>query len=250
MGIRNLQLPTNLPSNLSNIAPVIDITNQLPKNPSYTWAQLCGERDLNKLTDIVVHHSGMKKSLGCTAESHANSHIRLTKNEDNGDPGIPYHIYIGAGIYQTNDLLDFIYGVSNNNGYTVHICVEGNFLYDAFTEMDRLHLYAAILSCKAVMPNFKSIKGHNEYNRTDCPAIDMNRVRADIQALEMQMQYEQSPQGYAKTAYSIGNQILYLYNLGNGKRPDGSPATAGEKEWGIQVLLKLKPFMDQNNIQY
>lgn len=251
MSLRHIKLPT-LPSNFSGIPEIEDITDTLPVNPNYTWKQLTGERDINALTTIVVHHTGMEKRLGCTARSHALSHIRSTRNEPKGDPGMPYHVYVntinGPKIQQVNDLLDFTYGVASNNGYTVHIAVEGNFLVDAFTELDRMCLYAAILAVKAVLPNFQQIKGHRELSPTACPAIDMNRVRSDIQSIENQIKYAASAENAQVVAYKIANQILYLYRLASGKNPDDTPATPGNQAWATKMLLELEPFMQERKL--
>lgn len=246
--IRNIKLPTNLTSSFSGIPQIEDITDQLPINPSWTWEKLTGKREAAKLYTIVVHHTGMQKSLGCTAASHARSHINSKTNHPKGDPGIPYHVYIntinGPRIQQVNDLLDFTYGVANNNGYTIHIAVEGNFLVDAFTEMDRLCLYAAILAVKAAVPTAKVIKGHREITPTACPGIDMDRVRTDIQTIENQILYAQSAEHKKAVALRIGSNILWLSRLANGLNADNSPATPLNIDWAQKRLLLLEPIME------
>lgn len=247
MSIRNLSLLTTTGFKLD---PIKDITDDLPRNKNYTWKQLCGERVPEQITTIVVHHTGSKKSLGADAARHAKNHIEGTSIHAKGEPGLPYHVYIKEGqIYQTNDLLDFIYGVSDNNGYTVHICTEGNFLYDAFTETDRNALYAAILAVKAVLP-ITDIKGHNELQAKACPALDMNRVRSDILNIEYRMAYEQSAAHKRTVALSIANQLVYQANLALGKDSYGNPATPGNIEYGTNMLMELKQFMDDRGLKY
>lgn len=235
MGIRNLKLPTNLGFNVSEIE---DITDQLPKNPAYTWAKLAGTRDPQALTDIVVHHTGVKKSAGCTAATHARNHINSTAYEEKGEPGIPYHIYINNGrIQQVNDLLDRTYGVASNNGYTVHIVTEGNFLYDSFTEIDRLALYAAILAVKAALPNVQHIKGHNEYNPTDCPAIDMNKVRQDMATIEQKMAQSSTWEGKMELVAKLYNQYNFMSDLIKVGPDDGNA------QWAMNQLLEVVAIM-------
>lgn len=227
MAIRNIQFPTNLPSNFAQLQQIQDITDALPKNKNYSWKQLTGERNPNTLTDIVVHHSGMEKRLNLTAESHAKSHINTTRNEPLGDPGIPYHVYINRGrVYQVNDLIDFVYGVASNNGYTVHICVEGNYLIDELSDQDRLCLYGAILSVKSILP-IKNIKGHNQYNATACPAFDMDRVRRDIQTIESEMAYQETPDAAVESAVRVMTRVTNLYN------------NASHKTYGPEAKRKL-----------
>lgn len=247
MPIRNLSLLTTTGF---KVDPIKDITDELPKNKNYTWKQLCGERVPEQITTIVIHHTGSLKSVGATAAIHAKNHIVGTSIHAKGEPGLPYHIYIKEGqIFQTNDLLDFVYGVSNNNGHTVHICTEGNFLYDAFTETDRTALYAAILAVKAVLP-ITDIKGHNELQAKACPALDMNRVRADILNIEHRIAYEQSAASKKATAFSIANQLIYLANLCQGKDAYGNPTTPGNIEYGTNMLMELKQFMDERGLKY
>lgn len=243
MPIRNLQLPASMKSLGYNVPEILDITDELPKNPAYTWAKLTGTRKEETLTDIVVHHTGMAKSLGCTAASHARSHINSKANHAKGDPGIPYHLYIKEGqIYQTNDLLDFTYGVASNNGYTVHIATEGNFTVDAFTETDRLALYAAILAVKVVLPGIVRIKGHNEYNPTACPAIDTNKVREDVAALEMRIQQSSSWDGKMEQVRKLVSQVNYMTNLIKAGPDDGNA------HWAVNQLMDVVSIMQERKL--
>lgn len=236
--LRNIKLPTNLGLNIPEIE---DITDILPINPVHTWEQLKGKRALSSLTDIVVHHSGVKKEVGMTAVKHAKVHIAGKSIIPEGEPGLPYHMYIRDGrIYQTNDLLDFTYGVRNNNGCTVHICVEGDYRFDTLSEIDRQCLYGAILAVKAVLPNYKRLQGHGEYVATACPSIDMNRVRSDVAALEMHSIYKDSDAGQAATAYTIASRILDLYDKAKGNSQYAAEAR--------RKLLLLEPVCKQLNL--
>lgn len=235
MGIRNLTLLTTTGFNLE---PIRDITDDLPKNKNYTWKQLCGERVPEQITTIVVHHTGSLKSLGADAARHAKNHIEGTSIHAKGEPGLPYHVYIKEGkIQQANDLLDFLYGVSDNNGYTVHICTEGNFLYDAFTEMDRIALYGAIMAVKAVLPII-DIKGHGELQAKACPAIDMNRVRSDIKTLEMEIERSKSVEAQIERCFAVKNQSEFMYN--KAKLNDGDGVWARHWLDSVHSIMKEK----------
>ncbi|OAS19237.1 hypothetical protein A8708_26360 [Paenibacillus oryzisoli] len=224
-----------------SLQPIKDITDELPKNKNYSWKQLCGERVPEQITTIVVHHTGSLKALGADAARHAKNHIEGTSIHVKGEPGLPYHVYCKEGqIYQTNDLLDFVYGVSDNNGYTVHICTEGNFLYDTFTELDRIALYAAILAVKAVLP-IVDIKGHNELQAKACPAIDMSRVRSDIKTIEMDIERKQSTlEAQIERCFAVKNQAEFMYNKAKLNDGDGVWArTWLDRVHAIMVEQKL-----------
>jgi hypothetical protein len=242
VSIRNLSLLTTTGYNLQ---PIKDITDDLPKNKNYSWKQLCGERVPEQITTIVVHHTGSVKSIGADAARHAKNHIEGTSIHAKGEPGLPYHVYIKEGqIYQTNDLLDFVYGVSDNNGYTVHICTEGNFLYDAFTEVDRIALYASILSVKAVLPII-DIKGHNELQAKACPAIDMNRVRDDIKTIEMRMQQQDTWEAKLVKIKRMINQFNFFTGLSNKGPTDGNAIWAVSQQMELYEVMKEKGYVKE-----
>src|SRR5206468_13083508 len=90
----------------------------------------------------------------------ANDHIQLTKNEPKGDAGFPYHFYIMRGqIFQTNPIAARTYGVAGNNGYTIHVCVHGDYArYDTLTDADLNALVATCIMLKDALPNFAAIK--------------------------------------------------------------------------------------------
>jgi hypothetical protein len=180
------------------------------------------------------------KSAGATAERHAKNHINGRAYEPQGEPGIPYHIYINGGqIYQCNDLLDRTYGVASNNAYTIHICVEGDYANtDTLTDPDRAALYAAILAVKAALPAYQHLKGHNEYNPTDCPGYDMDRVRADVAALELKMQRANTDAAKRERGFAVANQAAYMYNLSQAQGDAGNAAWA--QHWLDQVYDIMK----------
>src|SRR5690606_15900910 len=96
------------------------------------------------LNTIVCHHDGIPKyktvqySDVQLAQRIAIDHINSKKNHPNGDAGFPYDVWIRNGIiYWCNDIESREYGVAGNNGYTVNICVSGEYAYtDVLTEAD------------------------------------------------------------------------------------------------------------------
>lgn len=248
-----LKLPSNLASDLQGVQ-FIDIRDQLPVNPHYTWAQLAGIRPIEALNTIVCHHDGIPKYKTTSysdiilAKRIAVDHINSKKNHPNGDAGFPYDLWIRNGIiYWCNDIEPREYGVKNNNGYTVNVCVSGEYAStDQLTDADRKALYVAILMLKEAMPDDKYIKGHKELSATSCPGYDMDRVRQDIAAIERETTLNESTQKKSEIAYRIMSQMQYFYNLSIGKNPDGSPATAGNKDWGLNSILKMESEFRKN----
>jgi hypothetical protein len=238
MSIRNLQIPSEIQSKLG-ITGIMDITDQLPKNPNYTWAQLAGVRDINDLTTIGIHHDAWPKKNRANvdditfAKEIAQDHIDYKGNEKKGDAGFPYHLWIRNGkVYQTNDILDRTYGIGGNNGYIVHICVSGDYYsYDTLTDPDRNALYAAILAVKAVLPQYKGIVGHCELNPKNCPGFDHNKVKQDIPKLELEIKATVDPGQIMNRARSSASQHAYLFNE--------YAANPVEKKWLEAYLLKM-----------
>lgn len=235
--MRNVQLIQGLPFNLQ---PIQDITDTLPtrKNDPEPYRNTCD------ITHIAVHHSGVE---GGTIKGYADYHVNTLKWYHIG-----YHmVIVGNQISQTNDLQTFSYHTSSNNNYTIGISVSGDFTKRALSDGERYALYGAILT---VMDIFKipveNVLGHDEYpnQNTLCPAFDMKRVRSDIRTIQNQMLYAKTPQHAQERAFKIANQILYFYNLAQGKNPDGSAATPGNVEWGKNVLLDLDPFMTERGL--
>ena len=243
-----LKLPSNLASEYQGVQ-FIDIRAQLPVNPHYTWAQLAGIRPVETLNTIVCHHDALPKYKTASyndlqlAQRIAVDHINSKKNHPNGDAGFPYDVWIRNGIiYWCNDIEPREYGVANNNGYTVNVCVSGDYAnYDQLTDADRKALYVAILMLKEAMPADKYIKGHKELSPTACPGYDMNKVREDIAEIERDLTYNESSQKKQEIAYRVMQQMQYFYNLSIGKNPDGTAASDGNKAWGLNMITSLEP---------
>lgn len=235
---RNIQLTTGLPF---NVKPIIDITDQLPSRSPDPETP----RTPDQITFISVHHSGVE---GGSPRSYADYHVNTRKWYHIG-----YHAVVeGDQIYQTNDLMTFSYHTSGNNHYTVSVSVSGDFTKRALTDVERNCLYGTIITYMEMFNvPVENVLGHHEYpgnETTDCPGFSMEQVRSDIRAISNQMKYAKSPQSAQTTAFKIANQILWLYNLAQGKNADGTPATPGNMAWATQMLLKMEPFMNDNKL--
>lgn len=214
----NLIFPSNLDSSLQGVQ-FVDIRVQLPVNPAYTWAQLAGVRDINALNTIVVHHDAIPKGKSAQyadielASRIATSHINSRKHHEKGDPGMPYDVWIRNGIaYWCNDIEPREYGVASNNGYTVNVCVSGDYHnYDTLEDADRKALYAVLLMLKECMPADKYIKGHREITATNCPGFSMNQVRDDIAALELKMAVQDTPNAQMAKIFDLNVRFLDIY---------------------------------------
>ena len=240
--MRNLSLA---PTVSSDIPPIIDITDQLPK--SATWESLkkknivkgkwdgtykTGFRNPADIDTIIVHHSGPPNG---TLESHARYHA------SKWGAGIAYHIAIDQGqIKQVNDLRSFTYHAGGNNTYTVGIVVNRDLTNNDLTAEERRLLYAAILSVKAVLP-IKQILGHKEVAATACPVTSMPRIREDIFAMEQAALLMDSKEKKFEIAARMLSQVTYLNRMANGKMPNNSEATDLQKNWALDELMKFEP---------
>lgn len=227
-----LTYPSNLPSNLNSVQ-IMDLRPILPTNPKYTWETLKGLRNINDLTTIVFHHDALSKAstLGydnrTLATRIAQSHIKSTKNRADGDAGFPYHAWIRNGvIHITNNLEAFTYGVASNNGYTVHICVSGDYAnHDTLTDQDRNALYAAYFLFRQWLPKYQQLVGHKELSPTSCPGYDMGKVRKDISAIELEMSLSNTPNAAMSRIFGFHTRYQDLYNKAvNPKDPNQAAA--------------------------
>ncbi|OXM83957.1 peptidoglycan recognition protein family protein [Paenibacillus rigui] len=223
-----------------SVKPFIDITDTLPSRTPDPEPR----RTKDQITHISIHHSAVE---GATIESYANYHVNTL-----GWAHIGYHFVIkGDQAYQTNDLSTFSYHTSSNNSYTVSVSISGDLSKRPLSEVERNNLYAVILTYMSLFNiPVENVLGHNEYpsNNTSCPCIDMVQVRNDIRTLQNKISYTNSPQYAQERAFKIANQILFFYNLAQGKNPDGTAASPGNIEWGKNVLLELDPFMTEKGL--
>lgn len=218
-----------------------DITDTLPRKTTGDWEP---DRKPEEIKYISVHHSAVENG---TIQGYANNHVNTQ-----GWRSIGYHIVIkGNQTYQVNDLLSFTYHTSGHNNNTIGISVSADFSKRDITEDEKNNLYAAILTCMALFNiPVENVLGHKEFsfNATLCPVISMDKVRNDIRTIQNQMEYAKTDV-YAKVAaQTIGNQIIYLCNMLNGRMPDGTEATPGNIAWAKSVLLDLAPFMKERGL--
>ena len=237
--MRNIKLVENLPFEAPQIE---DITDKLPRKASWEslkkrwivkgeWdgkTYVRGFRKPEQITTIVVHHSGSPEaSITTHAKNHANR----------WGAGLAYHMSIEDGhIYQTNDLLSMTYHSAGNNTYTVSIEVNRDLSKADLTDDERRLLYAAILTLKSVLPTITDVKGHNELPtcQTACPCTSMDRIRADIAAIEKQMnapkpatlteELNNTPNATMAQVYAAYSRFTDLYNIAQKAGPNQAEA--------------------------
>lgn len=247
--MRNLLIPLEIINRL-NVPQMIDITDKLPVNKNYTWAQLAGVRPISDLTTVAWHHDAIKKSLrtGKTdlqvAIGIAQNHIDYKGNEEKGDAGFPYHIWIRNGqAYQCNDILDRTYGVGGNNAYTVHVCVFGEYAYtDAMTDADKRALIAVTLTLMRVLPQYKQIKSHGELNPTDCPGYAYDNYRRETLNHDIALKQSSTWDGKVNKINNFVKQINYMTGLIKQGPNDG------EAHWAVNELLDVIAVMESKKL--
>lgn len=239
----NLTYPSNLPSELQGVE-IVDLRESLPVNPNYRWEKLTRIRPITELTTQVFHHDAISKQSSVQytdiqlASRIATAHINSKKNHPNGDAGFPYDIWVRNGIlYLTNYVEVLEYGVGSNNAYTVNVCVSGDYAnYDTLTDADRKALYVAYFLLKAVLPNYKAVKGHKEITATACPGYDMFKVRSDLLAIEEQLIYAESPANLNADSFAIVSRANDLYAKAVNKDKKYSAAIQNEAQRKLGVV--------------
>jgi len=229
--MRGIQL-TKLP--WTDVPAIEDITDSLPKKGNWdakakrwvvqgVWDGKTynkGPRSPEDIHTIVIHHSGPPNG---TIKSHAEYHARKW------GCGIAYHMVIDKGrIYQTNDLLSMTYHSGNNNTYTVGICVNRDLSNSEMTDLERKLLYSAILTVKSLLP-ITNIKGHRELpaSATACPCTSEDRIRKDIESLEEQIEYLNTPSAERVLSYAFAERINDLGTKFN------------DIKWGVPAKAKV-----------
>jgi hypothetical protein len=230
---------------------IINIADQLPVNKNYTWPELTGIRDINALTRVVLHHDAYPKkqttkfnNLQMAIEI-ANGHIKKTKDEPKGEPGIAYHGMVRNGQgYQVNDILNKTYGVASNNANTIHIMVCGDYVnFDTLTDPDRLALYGLIIAVIGVLPNYKDIKAHRELTATSCPGYDPNKVREDITKLQLLLTQSESFAVRAAKCGRINTQINYMDGLIKAGEADGNAIWALHWKEAVYKIMESQKLL-------
>ncbi len=124
-----------------------------------------------KTSAIVIHHAGMRRDEDLDVPSIHDIHL------GNGWAGIGYHYVIHKdGFIEQGRPLKFVGAHAwKNNGYTVGICMTGNFDLGQPTFAQALateQLVAALCKKYKIKPTKKTIVGHRDLNDTSCPGAN------------------------------------------------------------------------------
>lgn len=140
---------------------IISLVNSLPKGKG-----AYKKRRLTDITGIVIHHSA--SDVGGPREF-ANWHIKR------GWPGIGYHFVIlpDGTVNQTNDLDTISYHVADHNTANIGICMVGNLSHHPATTQQMTSLKGLIAHLKKELGKDLIVKGHRDYNPTECPGLTM-----------------------------------------------------------------------------
>ena len=159
---------------LMHIKNLKDFRTKLKRHPEKIYKK----RTLNKITHIAVHHSLTKTG---SAEAFANYHVTTHKW-----PGIGYHFVIekDGSIKWCNDLESKTYHVGNSNGFSLGICLTGDFrTQDATREQWNSLFRLTKYLVKELNISAENVWGHNQfkgYDWKECPCIDMDYVRENL----------------------------------------------------------------------
>ena len=125
------------------------------------------DRSRSAITTIGWHYSAVMRKV----KKFVTGHEEYWKNTLGWDRG-GYHFYIDAdaNIWQNYDYERITWGVKDNNGYVVHICVEAGDGNDYSPEQ----VAARDWLTRKIMADLNipasKVKGHNEiYNNSSCP---------------------------------------------------------------------------------
>lgn len=163
-----------------------DYRERLAKHPAKAYLL----RPLDAITHIAVHHS---LTASGSAESFARYHVKT-----NGWPGIGYHFVIekDGTVKWCHDLEVRSYHVGKSNGYTIGICVVGDFREQELlpVQLDPL-IYLLKHLMKDLFIDADRVLGHFEfpgYSRKECPGFNMEAIRA---ALGSKLQWQDTNLG-------------------------------------------------------
>ena len=139
------------------------------------------DRARSAITTIGWHYSAVMRKV----KKFVTGHEEYWKNTLGWDRG-GYHFYIDAdaNIWQNYDYERITWGVKDNNGYVVHICVEAGDGNDYSPEQ----VAARDWLTRKIMADLNipasKVKGHNEiYNNSSCPGYtkaQMDAFRAKL----------------------------------------------------------------------
>ncbi|MEC1900946.1 peptidoglycan-binding protein [Bacillus atrophaeus] len=155
--------------NFKNLSKLKDLRGKTKSKGSYS------NLGVNSKTDIAVHHSLTKSG---SSAAFANYHVG-----DLGWPGVAYHFVIlkDGTIEWNHDLGIKSYHVGNSNSFAVGVCLVGDFRSEQPTKAQEESFRALVAALKKDLPNYKRIRGHNEfpgYSWKACPVFDYKKVLA------------------------------------------------------------------------
>ena len=141
--------------------------DQLPKHATLRYAT----RPLSQITHLCIHHSATAGTI--PLENVAKYHV-----EERGWAGIGYHFYVkpDGTVYQTNRLETVSYQVSQNNDYSVGVCVSGDFTYapPPDKQVDAAASLVAWLMQELSVSD-QNVLGHKEFPNNDDRAVLVRR---------------------------------------------------------------------------
>ena len=173
------------------------------------------DRSRSAITTIGWHYSAVMRKV----KKFVTGHEEYWKNTLGWDRG-GYHFYIDAdaNIWQNYDYERITWGVKDNNGYVVHICVEAGDGNDYSPEQ----VAARDWLTRKIMADLNipasKVKGHNEiYNNSSCPGYtkaQMDAFRAKL-AQPVAVVVPAAPEGVTFSGQSHVQQKGWLGMVNN-----------------------------------
>lgn len=186
-------------------------------------------RPLAAITHIAIHHSLTKEG---SAEAFANYHVNHL-----GWPGIAYHYVIkkDGTIEWCNDLAVISYHVGDSNGFSVGICLVGDFRSEEPTEKQKESLRWLHSHLIEQLPKHQKTLGHNEfpgYSWKQCPMFDYKKVLE-----EDKMSEDHKPSSWA--AKSMEKAVNFEYAPGKFLTDGTKPKEPMSFERFITIIDRL-----------
>lgn len=153
---------------------IIDKRNSIRKHPT----KKPSTRTINQITHIAIHHS---LTLSGSAEAFANYHVGTN---DWSVMGYHYVVNKDGSIDWCSDHTVVTPHVGNHNRYSLGICMVGDFRTQQPTEKQYEATLWLVNHLQKQLPNKCQIWGHSQYSgyqSKQCPVIDMNKFRKDVE---------------------------------------------------------------------
>jgi hypothetical protein len=195
-----------------------DVVDQLPKHAALKYAS----RKLDRITHLCIHHSATAGSI--SLENVAKYHV-----DDRGWPGIGYHFYVKPDglVYQTNRMETISYQVSQNNDYSVGVCVSGDFTYapPPDKQVEATARLVAWLMQELSVPE-QNVMGHKEFpdNDTSCPGETWLKNQCWKNTLTARIRAVQASASPAAQAKRIEHYMLFWQKPGAWAQADWAAA--------------------------